>query len=310
MALLLGIDLGTSFVKVSVVDSATGLCLASVKNMDVEARVISKAPGWAEQCPNQWWEYVQSAILQAHATGRYNPKDIEAIGIAYQMHGLVVVDKDQNPLRDSIIWCDGRAVAIGEEALEKIGQKKCLSTLLNSPGNFTATRLAWVKQNEPELYARIHKVMLPGDFISMKLSGEITTTPSGLSEGIFWDFLTEGLSRDIMKHFSFSEDLIPRVQPVFSEHGRVKKEVAQLLLLRPGIPITYKAGDQLNNALSLGVVHPGQVAATAGTSGVIYAVSDQLFSDPDSRVNTFVHVNHSAEKKSLGVLLCIAAAGY
>jgi xylulokinase len=309
MTLLLGIDLGTSFTKVSVIDAETGRCITSAKNCEAEAKIISKRPGWAEQCPDQWWHDVKNAILHAHASGKYNPRDIVAIGIAYQMHGLVVVDKEQKALRESIIWCDSRAVDIGEKALHKIGEKKCFSHLLNSSGNFTASKLAWVKAYEPKVYDNIHKMMLPGDFISMMLTGEITTTTSALSEGILWDFKKEDLSKDVMKHFGFDESLVPQIRPVFSDHGHLTTSVANELSLRPGIPVAYKAGDQMNNAFSLNVMKPGEVAATAGTSGVIYAVTDQPVSDTSSRLNTFAHVNHSHSEKSLGVLLCFNSCG-
>src|SRR5687767_10995562 len=307
--LLLGIDLGTSFVKVSVIDAETKVCLASVKNSDTESLIISKNAGWAEQSPDDWWNQVKHAILKAHATRSYNPSDIAAIGIAYQMHGLVMVDKDQKVLRDSIIWCDSRAVETGDKAFHEIGKKKCLGSLLNSPGNFTASKLAWVKEEEPDIYNNIYKIMLPGDFIAMKLTGHITTSISALSEGIFWDFKKERVSKDVMEHFDFDDELIPDIQPVFSEHGRLKDSIAKTLSLTPGIPVTYKAGDQPNNALSLNVLEPGEVAATAGTSGVIYGVSDELTYDPQSRVNTFAHVNYTSDEKRLGVLLCINGTG-
>ena len=307
--LLLGIDLGTSSIKVSVIDAYTQQILASVHYPDEENPVIALKTGWAEQSPDTWWEHVQHAILRANATGKYNPQEIGAIGIAYQMHGLVIVDKQQKVLRNSIIWCDSRAVPIGEKAFDEIGKKKSLSHLLNSPGNFTASKLAWVKENEPAVYKKIDKAMLPGDFIAMKLTGETTTSISALSEGIFWDFKKERLSTAVMDYFRFNHSLIPEIRPVFSEHGKLKDDVAASLSLRPGIPVTYKAGDQPNNALSLNVLEPGEVAATAGTSGVIYGVSDELTYDRQSRVNTFAHVNHSADKKRLGVLLCINGTG-
>lgn len=307
--LLLGIDVGTSSIKVSVVDSQTQTVLKSVQYPDVETEISSPQAGWAEQSPEMWWEHVSMAIQKINGGGFFNPEDVNAIGIAYQMHGLVVVDKDQKVLRDSIIWCDSRAVKIGDDAFHAIGEEKSLSRLLNSPGNFTASKLAWVKQNQPELYAQIDKVMLPGDFIAMKLTGEITSSPSSLSEGIFWDFQNDELSEDIVQYFGFDRSLFPEVKPVFSIHGQLKGEVASLLGLRPGIPVSYKSGDQPNNALSLNVLEPGEVAATAGTSGVIYGVSDQLFRDPQSRVNTFAHVNHSATERRLGVLLCINGTG-
>jgi len=307
--LLLGIDVGTSSIKVAVTDAATQQCLVSVQYPETESPIIAEQPGWAEQSPDMWWEHVQQAILKAHAAKRYNPADIGAIGIAYQMHGLVLVNKDGEPLRNAIIWCDSRAVDIGDGAFHAIGEQKALAHLLNSPGNFTAAKLAWVKEHEPSVYKRIHKIMLPGDFIALKLTGDITTSISALSEGIFWDFKEERLSDDVFDYFHFDKALIPSIQPVFAPHGRVRAAVASALSLKEGIPVTYKSGDQPNNALSLNVLEPGEVAATAGTSGVIYGVSDALTYDPQSRVNTFAHVNHAPDKKRLGVLLCINGTG-
>jgi xylulokinase len=307
--LLLGIDLGTSSIKVSVIDSQTQECLCTVQYPETETAIIAEHPGWAEQSPDTWWENVQQAILKANATGLYDSKSVGAIGIAYQMHGLVLVDKAQNVLRNSIIWCDSRAVEIGNRAFKTIGEEKCLSNLLNSPGNFTASKLSWVKQNEPEIFEKIYKVMLPGDFIGMKLSGEINTSVSSLSEGVFWDFTRNELSKEVLNHFGFPENFFPEIQPVFTDHGRITAEIAAKLSLKHGIPVSYKAGDQPNNALSLNVLKPGEVAANGGTSGVIYGVSDQLTYDHQSRINSFAHVNFSEEQKRIGVLLCINGTG-
>jgi xylulokinase len=307
--LVLGIDLGTSSIKVSVVDTATQVCIATCHYPETEADIISLHPGWAEQSPDQWWEHVKQAILKCHSLEKYDPADIAAIGIAYQMHGLVLVDKDQHVLRNSIIWCDSRAVAIGNKAFHEIGEETCLSHLLNSPGNFTASKLAWVKENEPAIYARIDKVMLPGDFIAMKMTGECTTTMSALSEGIFWDFKQHKLSKELLHYFNFDHTFFPALNPVFAPHGHLRETVATRLSLKAGIPISYKAGDQPNNALSLNVLNPGEVAATAGTSGVIYGISDELSYDEQSRINSFAHVNHEKDKKHIGILLCINGAG-
>lgn len=307
--LLLGIDLGTSSVKVSVLDAASQVCIASVQYPESETDIISPKAGWAEQSPDLWWENVKQAILKCHATKLYEPTNIAAIGIAYQMHGLVLVDKDQHVLRNAIIWCDSRAVETGDEAFEKIGTEKCLYRLLNSPGNFTASKLAWVKENEPAVYEKTGKIMLPGDFIAMKLTGEITTTASALSEGIFWDFRSNSISSDVINYFGFDVSVFPQIKPLFSAHGSLKETVATRLSLKKGIPVTYKAGDQLNNALSLNVLQSGEVAATAGTSGVIYGVSDQLEYDQQSRINSFAHVNYKAEENRVGILLCINGAG-
>jgi len=307
--LLLGIDIGTSSIKVSIVDAQTQNCIATAQYPDSETAITSHQKGWAEQSPDMWWENVQQAILKANATKNYNPADIKAIGIAYQMHGLVCVDKEQRVLRDSIIWCDSRAVEIGNRAFDTIGHQRSLQHLLNSPGNFTAAKLAWVKENEPATFALIDKIMLPGDFIAMKLTGDITTSIAALSEGVFWDFKEQELSKDVFSYFGFDQSLIPEIREVFTSHGNVQASVANKLSLQPGIPVTYKAGDQPNNALSLNVLEPGEVAATAGTSGVIYGVSDQLVFDQQSRINSFAHVNYLEQQKRIGVLLCINGTG-
>lgn len=307
--LLLGIDIGTSSIKVAVIDAQTQESICTVQYPETETPIIAEQKGWAEQSPLQWWQHTKLAIQKAHAQKKYDPSDIGAIGIAYQMHGLVCLDKDGIVLRNSIIWCDSRAVSIGNQAFEAIGAERSLSHLLNSPGNFTASKLAWVKQYEPELFEKIDKIMLPGDFIALQLTGSATTSIAALSEGIFWDFKEQTLSKDVFNHYGFSESLIPGIQEVFSTHGTVMPAIAAELSLKAGIPVTYKAGDQPNNALSLNVLEPGEVAATAGTSGVIYGVSDQLRYDPLSRVNSFAHVNHTNHNNRLGILLCINGTG-
>ncbi|HEY8388841.1 MAG TPA: FGGY family carbohydrate kinase [Parasegetibacter sp.] len=307
--LLLGIDVGTSSIKITVADAEKQQPVISVQYPETEYPIHSPHPGWAEQDPELWWEQVQAAIKKANASGLYNSKDIAAIGISYQMHGLVLINNLQQTLRKSIIWCDSRAAETGEKAFAELGSNYCLTHLLNSPGNFTAAKLAWVKSFEPEIYQQVHQFMLPGDFIAMKLTGEVTTTPSALSEGIFWDFVNHSISEPLLEYFGFEKQFFPPVKPVFSNHGFLRKSHAENLGLKPGIPVTYKAGDQLNNALSLNVLHPGDVAATAGTSGVIYGVSSTLKYDPESRVNTFAHINHTVENPRLGVLLCINGTG-
>jgi len=307
--LLLGIDVGTSSIKVAAVDAQSQKRIASVQYPDTETEIKSLKTGWAEQSPEEWWTNVQKAILKLNATNLFNPAEVKAIGISYQMHGLVVVDKNQEVLRDSIIWCDSRAVEIGNKAFDAIGHENSLQHLLNSPGNFTASKLAWVKQNEPEIYEQIDKVMLPGDFIAMKLTGEITTSISALSEGIFWDFKNDELSADVLNYYVIDRSLIPEIKPLFSIHGLLKTEVAKFLGLNAEIPISYKSGDQPNNALSLNVLKPGEVAATAGTSGVIYGVSESAVYDPQSRINSFAHVTYAPASKHTGVLLCINGTG-
>ncbi len=306
---LLGYDIGSSSVKASLVDAQSGRCVASSFYPKSEATIIAVRPGWAEQDPASWWDYLKSATADVLSASSADPKEIKAIGISYQMHGLVCVDKDRNVLRPSIIWCDSRAVPYGNKAFDAIGHDLCLSHLLNSPGNFTASKLAWVKENEPEIYEKIWKIMLPGDYIAMKLSGEVCTTVSGLSEGMLWDFAENAPAAILLDHYGMDRSLIADIRPTFSEQGRVSAAAAAELGLAEGTPITYRAGDQPNNALSLNVFNPGEIASTAGTSGVVYGVLGDVNYDPKSRVNTFAHVNHTSEQTRLGVLLCINGTG-
>ena len=308
---LLGYDIGSSSVKASLVQAESGKCVATAFYPKQEAIIISREPGWAEQDPFVWMGHLKMAtddILQ-QTKGQVDPKDIKAIGISYQMHGLVCVDRDMNVLRPSIIWCDSRAVPYGERAFETLGKEYCLEHLLNSPGNFTAAKLAWVKENEPKLFSRIWKIMLPGDYIAMRLTGQVCTTVSGLSEGIFWDFVQNRPSAPLLDYFGFDETILPQPKPSFGVQGLLCKAASEHLGLPEGIPVTYRAGDQPNNALSLNVFEPGEIASTAGTSGVVYGVIGQVSYDPLSRVNSFAHVNHTADNPRLGILLCVNGTG-
>ncbi|MEX1010855.1 MAG: FGGY family carbohydrate kinase [Balneolaceae bacterium] len=306
---LLGYDVGSSFVKGCLIDSETGRLVASASAPGQEMEMVSDQPGWAEQSPTMWWKQIVSVTRQLLAESGVQGKGIVAIGISYQMHGLVVVDKNRKVLRPSIIWCDGRAVQYGQKAFQELGQEECLGRFLNSPGNFTASKLKWVKENEPEIYEKVDKVMLPGDYIGMKLTGEIRTTVSGLSEGIFWDYKEEGTATSLLDYYGISADLLPEALPSFGDHGQLTSEAADELGLSQGTKVTYRAGDQPNNAFSLNVLEPGEVAATAGTSGVVYGITDQPDYDAASRVNSFVHVNHKKDRPRYGVLLCVNGSG-
>lgn len=306
---LLGYDIGTSSIKASLIDSENGKCVASAFWPEKEAEIISVRQGWAEQHPEMWWENLKYATKKILTNSHAKPKDIKAIGIGYQMHGLVCVDLNLKALCPSIIWCDGRAVQYGNAAFDSIGKERCLNHLLNSPGNFTAAKLAWIKDNEPDIYSQIHKIMLPGDYIAMRMSGEMQTTVSGLSEGMFWDFKNNEVSKDVMEHFGFESSLIANIVPTFAIQAELSPSAANELGLEKGTPISYRAGDQPNNALSLNVMSPGEIAATAGTSGVVYGVLGDINYDTKSRVNTFAHVNHTADNTRLGALLCINGTG-
>lgn len=307
--LLLGYDVGTSSIKATLMDAETQEVVASATAPAKEMEIIAHQVGWAEQHPQMWWKNVKSATAQILAEARIDVGDIEAIGITYQMHGLVAVDKKLEPLRPSIIWCDSRAVEIGDRAAEEIGRQKCLEQLLNYPGNFTATKLKWVMENEPDIYRRIHKIMLPGDYIALMMTGQAVTTKSGLSEAILWDFKGNHLSQTVLDYLEIKPELLCEPLDTFSIQGDLTQKAATELGLKAGIKVAYRAGDQPNNAFSLNVLNPGEIAATAGTSGVVYGIGEEPNYDDKSRVNTFIHVNHRANDPRYGVLLCVAGTG-
>ena len=305
----LGLDIGSSSVKAALVQSESGKSIHCVHEPKNEMSIISIKNNWAEQDPAVWWKYVCKAIKRVCKESNVNSKKIISIGISYQMHGLVIIDKNGRPLRNSIIWCDSRAVDIGDQAYEKLGEEKCMSHLLNSPGNFTASKLKWVKDNEPEIYDKIYKYMLPGDFIAYKLTGEINTTRNGLSEGILWDYKKNQTANWLLNYYGIGLSLTPEIIDNFTNQGVTNMSAAKETGLDVGVPITYRAGDQPNNALALNVFDNGEVAASGGTSGVIYSITNNIKSNEPSRINHFAHVNYNDYNKSIGKLLCINGAG-
>lgn len=309
MKYLLGYDIGSSSVKAALIEADSGKLAATAFSPSSEMEIISSQPGFAEQNPERWWKELIHATEKLRQQIFYKADEIIAIGISYQMHGLVCVDKNLKPLCPSIIWCDSRAVEFGDKAFRELGETFCLRNFLNSPGNFTASKLKWIKENQPEIYTSIYKIMLPGDYIALKLSGEQATTISGLSEGIFWNYQTNSIAKELLEYYQIDENLLSPIVPTFGEQSRVTKEAATTLKLNPGTPICYRAGDQPNNAFSLNVLQPGEIAATAGTSGVVYGVTDKAEYDLQSRVNTFVHVNNLDRHKRYGILLCVNGTG-
>ena len=305
----IGFDIGSSSIKAALIHAETGKSIASVNEPEEEMDIISIHKEWAEQHPEFWWEYVCKASKRILKENTINPDQVKGIGISYQMHGLVLLDEEGELIRNSIIWCDSRAVAIGNKAFQEIGEEKCMANLLNSPANFTASKLKWVRDNEPENYMRIHKFLLPGDYIAYKFSETISTTKSGLSEATLWDFKKDKPARWLLEHYDLNPNLIPEIVPTFSLQSKLSFDGAFQSGLKEGTPILYRAGDQPNNALSLNVFNAGEVAATGGTSGVIYAVTDNQSAKEGLKLNNFAHVNHSEKKTSIGKLLCINGAG-
>jgi len=307
MTYLAGFDAGSSSVKGTLINAATGKVVATHTSPATELKIHAPHPGWAEQSPDAWWKHF--CVVSRALLSKVKASEVAAVGISCQMHGLVLVDKTLKPLRPAIIWCDGRTQPMADKAAKDLG-RRFLGRALNYPGNFTASKLAWVKQNEPKLYKKAYKAMLPGDYLALKLTGEVCTTPSGLSEGILWDFKAQDLLRPVLDYYGIDPGLLADVTPTFAVQGTVTAAAARRTGLAAGTPVTYRAGDQPNNALSLGVLDPGQVATTAGTSGVIYAVTDRNAPDRQSRVNVFVHVNHAPPRRNrYGVLACINGTG-
>ncbi len=306
MKYLAGFDSGTSSIKGTLIEAKTGKVVAECTSPKKELAVLSPHPSWAEQDPAEWWKHF--CIVARTLLKKVKPADVAGIGISYQMHGLVLVDEAMKPVRPSIIWCDGRTQAIGAAAARKLGPA-LLKRALNYPGDFTASKIAWVRKHEPKVYAKAHKAMLPGDYLAARLTGTICTTPSGLSEGILWDFKKQGLLEPVLKHYGIKRSLLADVRPTFAIQGTVSAAGAKATGFAPGTPVSYRGGDQPNNALSLGVMKPGEVAATAGTSGVVYAVTDKAIPDKQSRVNVFVHVTNAPGRMRNGVLGCVSGTG-
>jgi Sugar (pentulose and hexulose) kinases len=304
----IGIDIGSSSIKVSLLDIEKGECISSCSSPNTEMKIISNKTGWAEQDPEIWWEHV-CICLKKLVPNKEIASQVKAIGIAYQMHGLVCVDKNLNSIMNSIIWCDSRAVGIGNEAFDAIGKDKCLKKLLNSPGNFTISKLAWVKRNLPDTYSKIYKFLLPGDYIMLKLTGKCESSECGISEEMLWDFSENKPADFLLDYFGIDKSLVPEFNPGIGIHGYTNKQIESLLGIKEGTPISYKCGDQPNNAFSLNVLEPGEIAATGGTSGVVYGVTDTDSMDTLSRVNTVMHVNNTREKRRNGILLCINGTG-
>jgi len=306
----LGLDIGSSSVKAALVEISSGKSIGVVQEPSEEMSMFAQKNGWAEQKPEDWWLHTCNAIARLKQQYNVSRTQIKGIGISYQMHGLVLVDKSGKVLRKSIIWCDSRAVDIGNNAFKEIGEDVCTTHLLNSPANFTASKLKWVQQHEPEIYNQIYKFMLPGDYIAFKFSNKINTTISGLSEGIFWDFKKQKIADFLFDSYGINTSLVPDIVDTFGEQSKVDKKGEQQSGIAAGTPIYYRAGDQPNNALSLNVFHPGEVAATGGTSGVVYAVTNTLSVKESSRVNNFAHVNYQkGSSVRIGKLLCINGAG-
>ncbi|MGB5654128.1 MAG: FGGY family carbohydrate kinase [Robiginitalea sp.] len=305
----IGYDLGSSSLKTALVDSETGETITVIKTPAEELAIDAPQAGWAEQDPELWWKCICEGTHELLSKTGVTPEAIAGIGIAYQMHGLVTLDAAGHSVRPAIIWCDSRAISIGDQSLEELGETRCQTHLLNVPGNFTASKLRWMQLEEPEAFEKTQTFLLPGDYIAYRLTGKPQTTASGLSEGILWDFQKGEPAYWLLEHWGMPDSLVPEIVPTFGYQAGVNKAGALATGLPEGTPVFYRAGDQPNNAFTLNVLEPGIVAATGGTSGVLYGITDSPEVTELRRFNHFLHVNHTPEHFRIGQLLCINGAG-
>lgn len=308
---LLGFDIGSSSIKGALIDAESKKTIRVVSAPDREMPIDSPDRGFAEQDPEMWWKYVcrcSNMLMEHHPEAKNR---IGAIGLTYQMHGLVLTDDEGKVLRSSVIWCDSRAVSTGRELEEKLDANAFLGSHYNVPGNFTFSKLRWVQKHQPDIFEQSEKFMLPGDYIAFRMTGEIRTSYTGLSEAILWNFKEGKANEDLLRQWDMDPRLIPGHAPSFATQGYVHATAREELGLDSGgkIPVSYRSGDQPNNAWSLNVNEPGVMAGAGGTSGVLYGISEDPVIDLTQRTNSFAHVNYEPERPRIGVLLCINGAG-
>lgn len=302
MNYLLGIDLGTSGTK-TVLFTQSGQSIASALE---EYPLSQPQNGWAEQNPESWWLAVQHTVRQVLAQSGVAPGQVAGIGISGQMHGLVMLDKNGEVLRPAILWCDGRTGSECREITERVGRKRLISINANPalPG-FTAGKILWVRRHEPQLYARCRQFLLPKDYIRYKLTDVWATEASDASGTNLLDIGRRTWSDEILAALEIDPALLPPVYESCQVTGRVSPEAAALTGLAAGTPVVGGAGDNAAAAVGTGVVCQGKAFTTLGTSGVVFAHSDQLTIDPGGRVHTFC----SAVPGAYAVMSCTLAAG-
>lgn len=286
MAYLLGIDIGTSGTK-TVLFNEMGDTIASAIG---EYPLYQPHIGWAEQEPEDWWQATVDTIKQVLDTSGVNPADIKGIGLSGQMHGMVLLNKEGNVLRSSIIWCDQRTQEECHKITEIIGKERLIEITANPAlTGFTASKVMWVKNHQPDIFEKIYKILLPKDYIRYKLTGEFATEVSDASGMQFLDVPKRTWSGEILNKLGLDYKWMPAVYESQEVSGKVTKKVAQLTGLAPGTPVVGGGGDQAAGAVGNGIVKPGVISSTIGTSGVVFAHMDEVNIDPRGRVHTFCH---------------------
>jgi xylulokinase len=301
---LLGIDIGTGGTRVVLLDG-DGRVVSSATS--AHPPFASPHAGWAEQNPDDWWASVCSAIPECLERGKTAGGAISCIGLTGQMHGLVLLDRGGSVLRPSIIWCDQRTEVECREITEKIGAARLIE-LTSNPAltNFTLPKILWVQKSQPEIWARAGTILLPKDYIRLRLSGSRATDVADASGTLLFDVANRQWSRAMMEAYRLNIDQLPTVFESCEISGHVSEEGARATGLRTGIPIIAGAGDQAAGAVGAGIVRPGAVSATIGTSGVVFAATAGPVRDPAGRIHTFCH----AVPQRWHVMGVTQAAGY
>jgi len=287
MRYILGIDVGTTGTRAVLVDQSG----AVVKGATTDHLPISiLQPQWAEQEPEDWWQATVSSVRKVLSQSGVSAADIAGIGLSGQMHGVVLLDKDYNVLRPSIIWCDQRSQAQADWFTDRIGKQRLIEITCNPAlTGFSVPKFLWVRDNQPEIYSQMRKLLLPKDYIRFRLTSEFATEVSDAAGTLLLDVPERRWSSEILNALELDEDLLPRVYESPEITGRITRAAAEATGLKEGTPVVGGGGDQAAGAVGNGVVAPGIISSTIGTSGVVFAFTERPSLDPKGRVHTFCH---------------------
>jgi xylulokinase len=284
---LLGIDIGTSGTRAVVIDGQGQVISAATAE---HVNFASPQLGWAEQDPEDWWGAATRAVQQCLAQANINPGDINGIGLTGQMHGLVALDKNDRVVRPAILWCDQRTSQECREITEELGAQQLIEFTANPALTvFTLPKIRWMQKHEPEVWSGVRSILLPKDYVRFRLTGSRATDVADASGTLLFDVAHRQWSAPMLEVAGLHADLLPRVFESQQISGHVSEEAGRATGLRAGIPVVAGAGDQAAGAVGMGIVEPGAVSATIGTSGVVFAATAAPVRDPQGRIHTFCH---------------------
>jgi xylulokinase len=285
--LLLGIDVGTGGSR-AVVINETGRIVASAT---VEHEPFaSPQTGWAEQDPDDWWRASVAAIREVVSRDNVSPEEIAAVGLSGQMHGSVLLNDRDEIVRPALIWCDQRSDKQCEQLTQQIGAEQLIKLTCNPAlTGFTLPKMLWVRDNEPETWQQVRSVLLPKDYVRFRLTGDKATDVADASGTLLLNVAERKWSHEMLAASEIDASLLPTVFESPEITGTISTSAAELTGLRAGTPVVAGAGDQAGGAVGIGIVQPGAVSATIGTSGVVFAATNSPALDPKGRVHTFCH---------------------